>query len=1038
MKTPKFIYLLLFWLSLSSIAADNYNIRVERVSLEEGISHNMVLSVMQDSRGFMWFGTMFGLIKYDGLRYTVYRHNPSDSTTLTNDDIITMFEDKRGNLWAGAFGGGLNKFNRSKGEFVRYEVDFFGLDSLWNGKIWALEQDADSNIWIATDGAGIIKMDPVTEEFSIYRNDHNNPYSITDNFINDIFLDSQGFLWFGTGDGYISVYSPNDDGFINFSLSKSLGIKDITITDIYEDAGQQFWIGTNKGMFLFDKINRRFTRFQNEEIRQLDNIAVNKILEDREGRIWFGTGNGLYLLSPGDNTIRHIYHNPSNPNSLSGNTVISIYEDDTGIIWVGNYLGGVDKIYVDKDKFEHFRKIPNDEYSLSSNQVFEFAEDNEGYIWIATSSGLNLFVEQSGRFMKFFHNPNNPKSISDNSVRTIAVDDEGILWVGTENGLDRINPYTRSMKHYKHNPDDSSSISSNLINKLYFDRDGILWVGTGNGLNRFNPGDETFSKYLPDDESPSSISAFYISSIYEDSKGYLWIATYRGLNKFNKRTKEFVKYTKDSPGPNNISSDLTFAIHESKDGTLWIGTGNGLNKYHRETGTFEHFMEKDGLPNPVICGILEDDKGYLYLSTHRGVSKFDPVNETFANYDIDDGLQSNMFMQGSYFKKRNGDMYFGGINGFNRFNADNMEDNLHVPPVYITAIKKYDEELPLEMNYSEVEEIEFPYDVNFITIEFAALDYFNPAKNNYAYMLEGLDDDYNYVGNINYASYTNLNPGTYNFRVKASNSDGIWNPEPTTIRLTIHPPFWQTWWFFIGVLLMSISILFIAHLQRVRSEISKALEIKQAREQENEKVRKKAADDFHDELGHRVTKISLYSEIMKRNGNGMPQQHIDYINKILETSKTLSFGMRDFIWTLDPEKDSLHEVLIRLKDFGDEVFDKTGVAFRVQGIRPELQDIKLPMDWRRHLTLIFKEAMNNILKYAKCTNVTLDVDVEGDTIRMALSDDGQGIDMETEHKGRGLRSMKKRANSINGDIEIITRLGEGTTVEFTGEMEKVH
>jgi signal transduction histidine kinase len=301
-------------------------------------------------------------------------------------------------------------------------------------------------------------------------------------------------------------------------------------------------------------------------------------------------------------------------------------------------------------------------------------------------------------------------------------------------------------------------------------------------------------------------------------------------------------------------------------------------------------------------------------------------------------------------------------------------------------------------------------------------------------MLSGINENWINNGNINFASYTNLPPGNYKFMVRASNSDRVWNKEPFEISVIIDPPYWQTWWFFLLVVVFAVSALFFIHGQRVKSEINKALEIKKAREQENLKVRKKAADDFHDELGHRLTKISLYSEIIKRNTKDLPPNLMNYLDKIGETSSTLSFGVRDFIWTLDPEKDTLYDVLIRLKDFGDDIFDKTGIAFRVHGIEKEFETIKLSMDWRRHLTLIFKEAMNNILKYANCTNVTLYVEFNDGKIHMSVEDDGKGFNFEKIKKGRGLRSMKMRAQNINGNISVNSNNGQGTVVEFYGAL----
>lgn len=1012
-------------------------IRIERVSLEEGVSHNMVFSVLQDSKGFMWFGTMFGLIKYDGKKYTVYRHDPKRDSTLSNDDIVSMLEDSHGNLWAGSFGGGLNKFNRATGNFERYDVGFFNLEDEWNGRIWALNEDKENFIWIGTDGAGLFKLNPYTKEYKVFRkNEDDSLSSISSNYVNDILIEDDGSLWLGTGKGVLNKFNESTSKFEHYEIKLTPGLEDTKfITKISNDENNRFWLATDNGIIIFNKETKKFTRPQSAELNRLNGTPINGIYKDTENRIWIGSGVGLFLFDPVTEKLTHFAHQPNNANSLSGNNVIAICEDNSGIIWIGNYLGGIDKIYVNKDKFATFRRIPNDPNSLSSNQVFEFMEDDNGYVWIATEFGLNRFDTDLKTSVKLFHNPNNVNSISHNNVRTLCLDPYGNYWIGTLNGLDKIDKNLRKIYHFKHDENDSTSLSSNRINKIFIDSRGVLWVGTDNGLNMFDEKTNKWQKYLPDKEdNKNSINAIYILSIYEDSNNDLWIGTYRGLNKFNRKTKKFIHYKQEPTNPNSISNNYVFCIYEAADKSFWVGTGGGLNKFDREKGEFKYYSEKDGLPNEVICGIMEDENGYLYLSTHRGISQFNPLTDTFINFDVADGLQSNMFMQGAFLKRKNGEMLFGGINGFNVFNADQLVINPNQPPVYLTAIKKFDEILYLNKDITAIKEIEFSYNDNFITFEFAALDYINPDKNQYQYMLTGINENWINNGNINFASYTNLPPGNYKFMVRASNSDRVWNDKPFEISVIINPPFWQTWWFFLFVIVFSVSGLFVIHGQRVKSEITKALEIKKAREQENVNVRKKAADDFHDELGHRLTKISLYSEIIKRNTKDLPPNLMNYLDKIGETSSTLSFGVRDFIWTLDPEKDTLYDVIIRLKDFGDDIFDKTGIAFRVKGIEKEFDTIKLSMDWRRHLTLIFKEAMNNILKYANCSNVTLTVELNNKTIHMTVEDDGKGFNLDKIKKGRGLKSMKIRAQNLKGSINVSSNYDNGTIVEFIGEL----
>ena len=461
--------------------------------------------------------------------------------------------------------------------------------------------------------------------------------------------------------------------------------------------------------------------------------------------------------------------------------------------------------------------------------------------------------------------------------------------------------------------------------------------------------------------------------------------------------------------------------------------------------------ERDGLANNMIYGILEDPRGHLWLSTNKGLSRFDPASLTFKNYDVYDGLQANEFNAGAYCLSRSGEMFFGGVNGMNSFFPDSIQANTYVPPLAITSFSIFGR--PQQRLLSEAvfhkQPIRLSYDQNFISFEFSALDYTNPGKNRYAYKLEGFDENWIDCYDRRFISFTNLAPGEYVFRVKGTNSDGVWNEQGSGVAIIITPPFWKTWWFVSICTALLLLVTYAAHQSWVKSRLKRLLEIEQIRQQENERVRAKAAHDFHDELGHKITKISLFSEILKRSVSQGPPEISDYLTRIGDTAKSLSGGMRDFIWTLNPDKDSLQEVLVRLKDFGDDLFDKTGIDFRVSGITPEMEYIRLSTDWRRHLTLMFKEAMTNALKHAGCNNVTLEVAIPGNRLKITLSDDGKGLPADKLNPngrdegyeqnvlskasvGNGLNNIRFRARQIGGTVSFRPAEPHGTRITFSG------
>ena len=632
-------------------------------------------------------------------------------------------------------------------------------------------------------------------------------------------------------------------------------------------------------------------------------------------------------------------------------------------------------------------------------------------------------------------------------MRAIGADKAGALWVGTFNqGLNKFFPEAAGNRavftHYQHDPTNPHSLSHNHVRALLGDQSGELWIATiGGGLNRFEKNSGRFIRYQHHPQDPNSLSDDRAYTIYEDRHGTLWIGTFGGgLNRIfipttadgtkNHDGLYFVPYKNNTADSASLSDDRVMAICESRDGALWIGTfGGGLNKLDRVTGKFSRFGKRHGLSSEVIYGILEDARGNLWLSSNHGLSRFNPGTLTCKNYDERDGLQSKEFSGGAFAQSPGGEMFFGGINGFNSFFPDSIKDNPFVPPIMITSFKKFNAVAGREM-----EAIDLAHTDNFFSFEFAALDFSDPAKNQYAYYLEGFDQSWIFAGARHAASYTNVDPGQYTFRVKGANNDGVWNEIGAANKITIHPPFWQTWWFRALALGLLAGAILVLHEQRVKQKISNMLEIERLRKAENERLRKQVADDFHDEFGQKLTNIALFAEIIRRNLNGTAPQTAGHLNKITDAATSLSDGMRDFIWTLDRNKDSLYNVAARLKDFGESLFSRTPIDFAVSDIAAEWESIHLSMDWKRHLIQIFKEGMKNSRKHADCSTVSLQIVLAGEEVTMNLVDNGKGFENTEAAYGAGLRYIKKRAGKIGGALEIISQSGQGTHLQFRGQL----
>ncbi|MFQ5606091.1 MAG: two-component regulator propeller domain-containing protein, partial [bacterium] len=580
-------------------------------------------------------------------------------------------------------------------------------------------------------------------------------------------------------------------------------------------------------------------------------------------------------------------------------------------------------------------------------------------------------------------------------------------------------------------------LSNDAIHYIYEDRSGVLWFGTGGGgLCRFNSRSSTFTRFQRDAARPESLNDPFVFALLEDRHGRFWVGTAAaGLKLFDRETGAVRHFQHDPSNPASLSNNRVLCLTETQSGEIWVGTAAGLNKLVVPTTPekdflFVQFHESDGLPNEVIYGILEDNSGHLWISTNRGLAKVTPGADrlTVRIYTAADGLQSDEFNHNSFHKDRDGRMYFGGVNGLNAFHPDSVKDNPYVPPIVITDFKILNE----AERFTGTSEIVLSYRDYFFSFEFAALNYTLPEKNKYAYMMEGFDEDWIYCGTRRFASYTNLDPGDYIFRVKGSNNDGVWNEEGTSVKVRVTPPPWKTWWAYTlyGLFILGSIAGFVRYrIRSLEKEVEAKAAIERAKVEERERVRKNSSADFHDEAGHMITKITLFLELAKRKA-GLDAGLTEYLSKIEENTKALSSGMRDFIWGLDPEKDSLYDTLLRLKDFGNNLFQHSEIRFQAGGIKPSFKQIDLPMHHRRSILFIFKEAMNNCIKYSVADSAYLKAELDRTELTIIFEDNGAGFEQRKDGEGYGLKNMVARAGKIGASIEIGSIPGQGTKIVF--------
>ncbi|MCG3119414.1 MAG: hypothetical protein ALAOOOJD_01806 [bacterium] len=1050
------------------------------------LADNVITAIGEDGAGALWVGTISGVLhrfnRQAGRfwRYKLPLSSQPQMTTATesvevpytfsffSDQTITVLyadsQNGRNNLWIGTWRSGLYKLDLQQlvkprpagddttqmsfphGALTHYQYDPGDPHSLSDNHIRAICRDRSGRFWIGTFGGGLNRFDEASQRFQHFRHDASRPHSLSADYVLSLCEDRAGTLWIGTLGGGLnqlmtaaSTQAHVQPPAVNVKFTRSAAHK------------QQNHLAESM----------RFVHYRHDPANpySLSDNDVTTILEDRYQTLWLGTfGGGLNrmdrlpasALKTMETTVErftHFQYDRLNPHSFLSNDVLSMHEDRTGILWIGSQLGaGISKYDRRKEKFKHYKNELSDPSSLNDNviwSIFTTSKGDQENIWVGTYyGGLNLFDRRRGRFTHFRHDPADPHSLSHNHVRSICEDAEGALWIGTfGEGLNKCSPPALGkFTHYKHDPANLFSLSDNHVRTIFKDHAGTLWIGTlGGGLNRFDAKTGRFFHYRHNPLDPNSLSDDRVYTIYEDRRGTLWIGTFGGgLNQLfiphqadrNFDGLYFVQYKFEATDSNTLSDDRVMSICEDRDGVLWIGTfGGGLNRFDRASGKFTRLRKRAGPPSDVIYGILEDEGGELWISSNQGLARFNPRTLACKNYDERDGLQSNEFSGGAYAQSRHGEMFFGGINGLNCFFPDSVKDNLFVPPVVITAVKKFNEVIG-----REVKKIELAYADNFFSLEFAVLDFANPAKNQYAYYLEGFDPNWIFSGTRHTASYTNLDPGHYTFRVKGANNDGVWNETGAVVNITIHPPFWKTWWLRALAAGLFVTLILLSHKYRVRQKITQMLEIERIRKIENERLRKQVADDFHDEFGQKLTNIALFAEIIKRNLNGTAPQTAAHLNKITDAATSLSDGMRDFIWTLDRNNDSFYNVASRIKDFGESLFAKTKISFAMSDFSPAWENIPLSMDWKRHVIQIFKEGMKNSLKHGECTKVMLDIALTGKTLTLRLTDDGKGFENSESVYGAGLRYMKKRAGKIGGELKIISQPGQGTTIQLSGRI----
>jgi PAS domain S-box-containing protein len=806
---------------------DGKDIRFTRLSKDEGLSQTRVIQIVQDDQGFMWFGSQYGLNRYDGYKFKVFKHEPGRTNSLSGVFISSLFKDHSGSLWVGC-DEFLDKFNPVTETFTHYRIDTRDAQGE-TVPVTHISQDHVGTLWLST-LRGLFRFDPSTGQAVRYRRDANNPFSLNSDEVKQTGEDSTGTFWVVTSEGLDAF--DRDTGRVTLHVP----LREPREMSFHEDRSGVFWIvhATGGGLAMFDRKTNTLTHYSFHDGHLSDALpnGVMAMLEDRDGTPWFATlGNGLLKFDRRGLKFIRYRHDPTNPDSLGQDDVAALFQDREGNIWAGLHMMAPTRFSTRPPLFEKFKNEPGNPNSMSGTMVNSVYEDRQGILWIGSIDALNRVDRKTGQYT-FYRNLGpgaRPRPT------TIVEDRSGFLWVGTGGlGLIHFDPKSGRIKKFRHSPTDPFSLSSDNVAQLLIDHAGGLWAATFDGLDHLDPATSHFTVYKPDRQSPSQIDI----ALKEDPQGALWIGTHSsGLQRFDPVTHRFTARFKHNPDdPTSLSNNRVNSVHFDHSGTMWVGTQDGLDRFDPKTGGFKTYYEQDGLPGNLVSCILEDERSNLWMSTNNGLSVFDPSKETFKNYSTADGLPgADLSGWGACSKSPSGEMFFGGFDGGVAFHPDKVVDSPYAPPVVLTDFRLFDRPVtvgtssPLSKSIGYTSALSLSHNQNIFSLEFSALSYFNSATNRYRYKLDGLDHQWYEVGsNQRLVTYTTLPASTYTFRVQGATSRGAWSESGVELRLEILPPWWSTWWFralctaaFLGVLWA----VYQRRIQRVRRQEKKLRDV---------------------------------------------------------------------------------------------------------------------------------------------------------------------------------------------------------------------
>lgn len=1079
----------------SSLAVVQDNVRFHRYSLQHGLSQQAVFAMLQDRRGFMWFATQEGLNRFDGYQFKTFYHESDNSYSISHDAVYHLLENNNGSiwiateagldlydpnkltfvhftrensgldsnrinvlfkdneevLWVGTDGGGLSRFDNKRRKFYTYRKGTENSEGLASDIIRSIHQDNIGRLWIGTD-SGVNRYNPETDNFVDFSNTPNAPASLMHDSIRSIHTDLKNRIWFGS----------YQNGLVRFSMTNERQAESSSLFELM--------------------LNSK----ENED--SLCDNRVRDIFEDNLGIIWVATDNGLCRWSESSANFKRFNHDEADPYSISDNRTLSIYQDRGGVLWLGTF-GGLNKWVA--SGFQLHQRDASESQSLSSNIITSFAQAANGNMWVGTYDGLNLYNPTEGVFKQIKVDAQSDTSLSDNRIMSLLSASDSNLWIGTRgNGVDRYNPETKTFVNYRHNETDKNSLSGNGITSILQDQQGNIWIGAYNkGVNLLDQTTNKFTHFRHDPTDLNSLSSDRVVTLYESTDGLIWIGTEGGgLNSLDRESGKITRYQNQANEGFSLSNNVAWSIYESSNGDLWVATwGGGLNRWaqqDREAGIvkFRHYGKKNGLVSNIIYDVVGDEQGYLWLSTNLGLERFDPRTNQIKHFDVSHGLQDNEFNHNASGVAQDGQIYFGGSKGFNTFYIENVGVNQHQPQVELTSVKVLTDKVGGERDMSNQNRFEFDYQDYVVAFDFVGLDFVAPEKNRYRYRLEGFNYGWIDMGTNRTTTFTNLPAGSYVFRVQAANSDGVWSESGLSKQILVKPAPWRTWWAhsIYTILVGSLLIAYLrSHARKLKEKADYSRHLEQQVKQRTSELTlanqslitaKRDAESGNRAKGTFLSIISHELRTPMTTIIGFAESLIDEkisvkererrVSKIVRSAKHLLGIMNN---VLDVSKIEAEQMVVeKIAISPARIVTEVNELVRQQAKQKELDffiDFQFPFpdviesDPTR-LKQILINLCSNAIKFSHAGKVSIKVRSRSDNkLHFSVSDTGIGIaeekiknifepfaqaDSSTTRKyggtGLGLSISKRLANSLGGEMNLKSKLGEGSCFTFSIDM----